>query len=480
MRQGRADAYTGTMVTRGCSSVRDPILWLVVAATTAIRALLAWRYFGFLGGDDVEVLEEAFRRAVGLAYSPWKIRSLLLPDILVAPFVRLGSTLGVHETFPLVLCATVPFAVLASVNVVLVYLIAFRWLGNRAAARTAMAIYSFHWLPLAFGSTPYPRTAAVTCVLLATLSLAGGQRHGARGLAAGCLVALAFAARYSEGLFLLPLLLVCLSAGDGRSGALRRTVGLVGGFVVGVGLTVGLYDLLTWGRAFASFIALSKLTLVERASSSRIAVQGPLFYLARLLFWLPATLLPVLPFTWRDRRLRAAWAFLLVPLVVLSLLIHKELRYLQAAIPFLAILGAAGLAAVRDRWPRAVVTVLFVLTLVSETLGVRILRGKSMAAVTAARAMAADPAVKVVALSQAWAYGDRLYFGNRVEVRDLPTPPSEADIMANIEGADRVGLYRKEVAEDRGLAAALAGHGFVPRSTLEWGRSKAVVVFARN
>jgi hypothetical protein len=468
------------MVNRGISSVRDPVLWLVVAATTAIRGLLAWRYFGFLGGDDVEVLEEAFRRAVGLAYGPWNVRNLLLPDVLVAPFVRLGSTLGFHETFSLVLCATVPFVVLASVNIVLVYVLALRWLGDRAAARMAMAIYSFHWLPLAFGSTPYPRTAAVTCILLATLSLAGGRRHGARGLAAGCLLSLAFATRYSEGVFLLPLLLLCLSAGDGRSGALRRILGLVGGFVVGVGLTAGLYDLLTWGRAFASFIALSKLTLVEHASSSRIPVQGPLFYLARLLFWLPATLLPVLPFAWTDRRVRATWAFLLVPVAVLSLLTHKELRYLQAALPFLAILGAAGLAGARRRWPRAVVAVLLALTLVSEALGVRILRDKSMAAVTAARAMASDPGVKVVALSQAWAYGDRLYFGNRVEVRDLPTPPSEAGIVANVEGADRVGLYRKDLAGDPALATALAGQGFVPRSTIEWGQSKAVVVFACN
>jgi hypothetical protein len=143
-------------------ALRDRVLWLVVGVTTAVRLLLAWRFFGFLGGDDVEVLEEAFRRAVGLNYIPWEVRDLFLPDILVAPFVRLGATLGLRETFALVLCATVPFVLLASVNIVLVYRLVFRWLGDQSAARVGMAIYALHWLPLAFGSTTYPRTVSTS------------------------------------------------------------------------------------------------------------------------------------------------------------------------------------------------------------------------------------------------------------------------------------------------------------------------------
>ncbi|MCJ7442671.1 MAG: hypothetical protein MUO25_13995, partial [Thermoanaerobaculaceae bacterium] len=161
--------------------LHDRVLWLVVAVTTTLRVFFAWRYFGFLGGDDVEILEEAFRRATGLEYLPWNVRNLFLPEVLVAPFVRLGSALGLHETFPLVLCATVPFVVLASVNVVLVYLLAGRWLNDRAAARAAMAIYALHWLPLAFGSTTYPRTASTTFVLAAALVVSGGARGFARG-----------------------------------------------------------------------------------------------------------------------------------------------------------------------------------------------------------------------------------------------------------------------------------------------------------
>jgi hypothetical protein len=468
------------MVNRGGPSLRDPVLWVVVAATTAIRGLLAWRYFGFLSGDDVEVLEEAFRRAVGLAYSPWEIRDLLLPDILVAPLVRLGTALGLHGTFRLVLCATVPFVLLASVNVVLVYLLVFRWLRDRAAARIAMAIYSFHWLPLAFGSTPYPRTVSTTFVLAATLALFGTRRDVMRGAAGGSMLALAFAVRHSEGMYLLPLLLLAVFGDTDRRRSLRCALGVLGGFGIGAALTVGLYDQFAWGKPFASLVAVFRFVVVQHASSSPVAIHPMPFYFTRVLFWLPLTLLPALVLAARVRRARLAWAFLAIPLVVLSLVQFKELRYLQGAIPFLAFLGAAGFTVMRGRWRPWVVTTLLVLTLASEALGVRVLRGKSMAAVNAARVMASQAGVRVVALSQAWAYGDRLYLGNRVAVRDLPTPPSVSEIETATMDANCVALYRKDLVHDPSLALTLARRGFSSWRVFEWGDSKAVVVFSQE
>ena len=134
----------------------------------------------------------------------------------------------------------------------------------------------------------------------------------------------------------------------------------------------------------------------------------------------------------------------------------------------------------RRRWRPWLATTLLVLTLASEVLGVRILAGKSMAAVTAARGIASQPGVRVVALSQAWAYGDRLYLGNGIDVRDLPTPPRAGDLDGAAAGADRVALYRKDLARDPALGAVLARIGFTPQEVVEWGESKAVVVFARR
>ena len=82
-----------------------------------------------------------------------------------------------------------------------------------------------------------------------------------------------------------------------------------------------------------------------------------------------------------------------------------------------------------------------------------------------------------MALSQSWAYGGRLFLGNRVEVRDLRTPPDAADVTAALAAADRVGLYLKDFVADPALAAALGEHGYVERERVAWGESKTVVVF---
>ncbi len=457
---------------------RDPVLWGVVALATAARVWLAWRFFGFLSGDDVEILQEGFRAAAKLDYTPWNIRNLLLPDLLVAPVVSLGSALGVHDAGVLAFAATLPFVALASLNVVLVYRLASAWLGDLWAARTAAVLYAFHWLPLAYGSTVYPRTASVTCVLLAATWLTGRSRPFERGLAAGGAVALAFAARYSEAVFLAPLLLLCLLGGTGRERTLR-SVGLLAGFGVGACAAVGAYDALTWGRPFASLAEFARLTLVERSFASRVPLQPPLFYLQRVLFWVPPALIPALAVAGRRRATTPAWGFLALPLVALSLVAHKELRYLQAAIPFLALVGAAGLSVLRARWRPWLVAALLALTLASEVYGVRVLGTKSMAAVLAARRLAGDRAVRVVALSQSWAYGGRLLLGNRVEVRDLPTPPTAAALAAALPGADRVGVYLKDLSADPALAGVLAAGGFAERERVAWGESKAVVVFGR-
>lgn len=455
---------------------RDPVLWGVVAATTALRVWLAWHFFGFLGGDDVEVLEEALRVAAGLRYSPWNLRNLLLPDTLVAPFIRLAIALGIHDPGALAFVATIPLVALASLNIILVYRLARAWCGDIATARLSALLYAFHWLPLAYGSTVYPRTASTTCVLLAAAWVSGGRRDTLRAAGAGAAVAVAFADRYSEAVFLLPLVLLAWSRDGGRR-SIRRCSGLAGGFAAGAMVTVGAYDTLTWGSPFASLVEFAKATLVERAFASRIPLQPPLFYLQRLLFWCPPTLVPALVAAWRRRSVRAAWAFVAVPVVVLSLIAHKEVRYLQGAIPFLAILGAAGFVALSGRWRRSVVGALLVLTVASEVFGVRVLAGKSMAAVTAARRLAADRSVRVVALSQSWAYGGRAFLGNGVEVRDLPTPPDAHAIDAATPGAEAVGVYLNDLQAHPAVRAALARNGFAERERVEWGESKTVVVF---
>src|SRR5262249_62107521 len=74
-------------------------LYALIAAVAAIQIFLAIRFYGFLTGDDVEVLQEAFRSARGWAYQPWEIRNLFVPDFLVAPFVWIGGVRGAAIPF---------------------------------------------------------------------------------------------------------------------------------------------------------------------------------------------------------------------------------------------------------------------------------------------------------------------------------------------------------------------------------------------
>ncbi len=74
------------------------VLWGVVATTTAVRLWFAWQFFGFLGGDDAEIVQEVFRGAARLDYARWKVRGPLFPDLAVAPIGLLGMVLGIHDT----------------------------------------------------------------------------------------------------------------------------------------------------------------------------------------------------------------------------------------------------------------------------------------------------------------------------------------------------------------------------------------------
>src|SRR4051812_4985342 len=180
--------------------MRKPLA-AIIAAVAAAQLWLAWRYYGFLTGDDVEVLSEAFRRARGLAYTPWDIRNLFVPDVVVAPVVFLSRSASTRTTIVL---ASLPFIALSSLTIWLVYRLAMRWCDERAAIVAAL-LFATHWIPLSFGSTVYPRTLAAACVVAAVLIVDRWP------FASGLLIGLAFADRFSEIVFIAPVLAVILS-----------------------------------------------------------------------------------------------------------------------------------------------------------------------------------------------------------------------------------------------------------------------------
>jgi hypothetical protein len=450
----------------------------LILATTIVRLVFAFRFYGFFTGDDLEILQAGFRRAFGWPYRPWEIRNLLVPDLLVAPALRIAAALGVTSTRTLVALASVPFVLLASLNVWLVFRLARRWLASDAPALLAATLYALHWIPLGFGSTVYPRTASTTCVLLGTWLLAAARGGLWRGALAGGLVAAAFAIRYSEAIFLIPMLAVLwLEDGTART-RLARCAALLAGFSGLALLTAGVEDWLTWGRPFASLIAFARFTLLERRSSSLVVGQPWYWFFWRLPKWLPVTLLP---FLWRARANRAllpAALYALLPLLLLSGVHHKEMRYLQGIVPFVVLIAAAGAWSFWEsgrRWP---VAILCGASIALGLTGIAFLRDKSMAAVQAGEALAAVAQGQAVAVSQPWAYGGTLYLRPRIQVLELPYPLTATALEDAAARARWIALYRQDLRANPAFAALLGERGFTRVREFVVETSRPVVLYA--
>jgi len=463
----------------------------ITAAVAAAQIWMAYRYFGFMTGDDVEVLSEAFHRARGLNYTPWDIRSLFVPDVVVAPVVWLTRGLSTRTT---IFFASLPFVALSALTIVLVFRLALRWCDERAALVAAL-LFATHWIPLGFGSTVYPRTLAAACVVAAALIV---ERWP---FVAGMLVGVAFADRFSEIVFLAPLVITVilsrrhpggLEDGEGppasnratalpgfNAGVLRRPQPLPGhrqlrmtgllfcGCLASILLTVGVYDWLTWGRPFSSIIKFAHLTLVAPDFASRVKYQAPWWYFANLVRWCSPAMLPLL---WFARRSRAVW-FIVIPLLAFSAIQHKELRYVQVMIPFLCIAAAIGFASMRDRTAVALVAV----SMLWNLYGLRYFARKSQPAVMAAEWMASNPSIHSIAASQLWAFGDKLYLGDRMPMSDIGTPPEHLDTVR----ADAVAMYETDL-DVPSRVEALHANGYAPVRTFRDGPSRAVVVFMRR
>jgi hypothetical protein len=452
-------------------------LVLVLAVSLALRLALLALPVGFLTGDDVEILLAGIAPVTGPEVSAWEIRNLLLPHLLITPTAWVAHAVGVTSPPLLVRVAALPFLLLATVNIVLVHRLAHRFFDG-ATALVAAWVYALHWLPLAYGATVYPRTATTTCVLLATLLLTGQGREWARALGAGLWIALAFAFRYSEAIFLPPLALFGWASGSPWRRELPRAMVLGIGFVAGSVVTVGVVDLATWGKPFASLLAFARYTLVEQQASSLVAHQPVLWYLRRAGFWLLPPLLPFL-FT-RPRRGTSLpfWLLAAVPLVLLSAVHHKVLRYLQGILPFLAILVACGVLAWWRAGRRKTTVALLAAALLLSGLGVRrLVDDRSSAAVAAALALREEPCARRIVVRQAWAYGHALFLPEGAAVHDFDTPPTPEELRAALPGSDFALFYRRDLELHPELEAVLQAAGFSPQAEPTRGGSEPVVVF---
>jgi hypothetical protein len=371
--------------------------------------------------------------------------------------------------------AAVPTAVFSTASIALVFALARRIGATETVAGVAGLLYAVHWLPWAYGGTPYPRPISTAFFLSALLLASVKHRPRFFGFLAGAIAAAACAIRFSEGILLVPLLgFVWVHSRD-----LRRIGAIVGGFLVGALLLLGIFDALVWGRPFRSLSEFVRIMWREIPPPSASGDKRWFHYARNVIRWVSPLYLVLIASALRDRRARIPLAAAATIVVLLSTFRYKQYRYLQAAIPFIAIAGAFGWERLRQKTPRLAMTVLALAVAYGAIVSVLLLRGKSQPAVAAARYLSRiSPAPRTVVLEQAWAYGELLYL-RKVELRDVAPvrPLGTAVVRAALAGADTAAFYDKDLGPE--TIRSIAESGFRADRSFRRDSAKAVTVFRR-
>jgi Alg9-like mannosyltransferase family len=419
----------------------------LMVGTLLIKLVLAWRFEGFLTGDDLEIVQTAAKYALGVHYQPWGLRCLFHPIVLVFPVMKLAVLFGARDPRVLSWIAALPTALFSTAAIALTAALARRWGWPPRAAGAAAFFCAFAWLPLGYGASPFPRPIS-TALLLAAFLLASHQRDRLwPALTAGALAGAAFAVRWSEGMVLIPL--CAWAAWRFRSG--KRVLAIGAGFVAGTVICAGATDWLTWGRPLASLNEYFRIMYLERPAAGFVTEDPIWDYAYSILHWAGPILVLLLIPAWKERYARPAIAVFAAIVALMSLFTHKEWRYLQAAIPFLALAAAAGWERLSMRGPRWLATAALVLAVpYGLERAWTLLSDRSAAEIEAARFIRGFPRQpRMLALEQTWAYGEHLYLGNDIDYREieLSRPLRPRAVRETASGADIAGVYARHLDE---------------------------------
>jgi hypothetical protein len=315
--------------------------------TFLIKATIAWSSPGFFSGDDVEIHEMSIGALLAKRWSVWELRSSFFPLTFVYPAQWLVAMMGATAPGTLVLAGRVSVALLSSAALPLTWLAARRLAPQHAAVGAlAVLLLAVNKLFISFGSSELPRPVSTVFVLAAFIMSLRPQRAAA--VIAGMLLGVAIAFRFSEVVFLAPAVLLPL-----LSRQWARAVWTGAAAVFTAAAITGLADALYRDAPLASAVAAIDYTLIEGRSSRG---YEPAWEYVRIVSRWSTPLLVALAVLGSSRRAPDTW-WLWTPIIALSLLPHKESRYLIPVIPFLCIAAARGLVRVMawaDTEPHAV------------------------------------------------------------------------------------------------------------------------------
>jgi len=330
------------------------LLWLAPLAL-AVRLFALIHYPSLLHPDEnYQVFEQAHRLAFGYGVVPWEfddgIRSYVLP-YLFSFIDRLAAGVDDNPEF-YIFCSKFFLVILSTLPVFVAYL------SNRRRGRIHAIVIAFVcaiWFEQIYFSSR-PLTEAVACdffLSAACLAVLPGPRPRTV-IALGLLLSVAFCLRYHLVLGI-GVLAVAACWRDPVNRARLLIIGAAPALIL-----FGLTDWLTWGYPFESMVNSIHVNLIQ-GKSSEYGVRDT-FWFFRVLFnmWGWAFALLVV-FLVAALRRYLAWVLAALAIIVMhSLILHKEYRFVYPAFALLSLAAAAGsaecLAWARERWrlsPRA-------------------------------------------------------------------------------------------------------------------------------
>jgi hypothetical protein len=442
------------------SAVR--LVAIATIAATAIKILLAWANPGFFSGDDVEVHEMSLRALWRTDWPIWDLRNALFPLGVIYPVQKLFALAGgVPEASTLVFAGRLPVALLSSLTIVLLWRGGAKlWPGAPGWAVVAAVLFATSKLHIAFGSSELPRPVSTVLVVGAFVLLQ--EARAGRIVVAAMLLGAAAALRFSEAVFVAPAVVTLVWQ---RRGLPAAGLGAVAGltFVSIVGLTDAWY----WGEPWHSLKAVVDYTLVQKLSSR--GYQNVLWYVTHAFEWLnPATLVLMLFAAARAPRVTDLWFW--TPVVLLSLLPHKEARYCIPLAPFACLMAARGLQAIlpmihvadvtrTQAWRPVALLAALAIGFVQDAGHWRLPR--SNADVAFGRRLDATLTRDVpISAEQAWRLGGRIYLHPRSLVDLDPDRLGDASYLWQQSQANAAMVLDGRTMSRAGLAAALRARGY--------------------
>jgi hypothetical protein len=419
-------------------------LLAAAAVATAIRIGNALVYHGFITGDDVEIQEMSLGLAFGRPWPVWDLRNAFYPVCFIYPMQKALIGLGVTDVFSLVFAGRLVVMTAAALNLYLVYWVGSRLFAHRGQALVASLMFACSHLHMTYGSAELPRVVATSFILVAFG--VGWRPTAARACATGALLGVAAALRFGEVVFVVPALLTALI--HRREGERDRSNRVWPAALLGLTCLVttlaiiGIADALYWGEPFHSLRAIVDYTLVKRLSSR--GYEAPWYYLTHLSDWSNVGMIALAASSMRRGGDRALiWA--MVPILVLSLLPHKEPRYVIATMPFWSLAAARG----AWLWLDAIV-VAGTAKRASAVALIALVIGSSLFDASRFRFRRSEDAVRLgwafartgergLAADQLWRFGGRLYLDGLEPLVDLD-PSRAAD-----ERASRATFCRSDV-----------------------------------